>query len=154
MKKIGIFTTNESFVHEWIKLMTRSCKASNIDIKSLIAKNDISVEFSNGDYCKWIRPNSSSRGQKVTDAIVDIATCSCEEISTIILPSIVNFEREPEITIMDLNHKDYNIDTLIDRLEKVRLIKGNLEVGYNCPEWGYTEIWNIDITKDNCLLLR
>lgn len=155
MKTVGIFTTNKNFIHDWIEWTISHYNVQDITTtKQFIAKNDICVEFSNGDCYRWIRPNS--RGQKVTDAIIDIATCSCDEISTIILPLIINFEREPKITIVD-SHSDkkyYDIDTLIDRLEKIRLIKGNIEIGYDDSEWGYTDIGDMAVSEDGCLILR
>ena len=129
MKTIGIFTTDETVALRVVKTIINDYRKLGITaIRQPRTKFDLSVEFSDGTYLKWIKPNTNSRGQKVTDAYIDISTCSLEAILTIILPLIVNLEREPDIVIVDNNpdYKDYDLDTLIDRLEKIRVIKGNL----------------------------
>lgn len=129
MKAIGIFTTDEITALRAASDIICQYKLSETDvIKHIRTKSSLYVEFSDGTYLKWIRPNTNSRGQKVTDAYIDISTCSLEAISTIILPLIVNLEKEPEIIVFDNNpnRKFYDLDTLIDRLEKIRAIKGNL----------------------------
>ena len=156
MKTIGIFTTNETIALRKIIDIANDykCIEEVQIIKHIRNKGSAIVSFSNGDWCKWIKPNSSLRGQKVTNAIIDIGTCSCDEISTIILPSIVNLEGLSEITIIDSSHKFYDIDTLTDRLEKVKLIKGNIEVGYDDTEWRYHEIMDVSLTEEGHLLLK
>lgn len=129
MKTIGIFTTDEITALRAASDIICKYKISESEVtKHIRTKSNLYVEFSDGTYLKWIRPNTNSRGQKVTDAYIDISTCSLEAISTIILPLIVNFDRAPEIVIIDNNsdYKGYDLDTLIDRLEKIRTIKGNL----------------------------
>lgn len=129
MKTIGIFTTDETVALRVVKTIINDYRKLGITaIKQSRTKSDLSVKFSDGTYVKWIRPNTNSRGQRVTDAYIDISTCSIEAISTIILPCIVNIEKEPEIIVFDNNpnRKFYDLDTLIDRLEKIRVIKGNL----------------------------
>ena len=129
MKAIGIFTTDEITALRAASDIICKYKLSETDVtKHIRTKSNLYVEFSDGTYLKWIRPNTNSKGQKVTDAYIDISTCSLEAISTIILPLIVNIERKPEIVIIDNNsdYKGYDLDILIDRLEKIRVIKGNL----------------------------
>lgn len=129
MKTIGIFTTDEITALRAASDIIYKYKLSETDVtKHIRTKSNLYVEFSDGTFLKWIRPNTNSRGQKITDAYIDISTCSLEAISTIILPLIVNFDREPDIVIVDNNpdYKDYDLDTFIDRLEKIRAIKGNL----------------------------
>lgn len=112
------------------------------------------LNFQTDTNVKWIKPKLSSRGQKVTDGYIDISTCSLDIISTIILPCIINVDNEPEIVIIDSNpsHKDYDLDTIIDRFEKIRLIKGNLiDIGFINSEWGYDTITRITVDKDNFL---
>ena len=65
----------------------------------------------------------------------------------------MDIDKEPEIVIIDSNpsRKDYDLDTLIDSLEKIRLIKGNLvNIGFVDSE-GYDTITGIIVDKDNFL---
>ena len=155
MKTIGIFTTDETVALRVAKTIINDYRKLGIKtIRQPRTKFDLSVEFSDGTYLKWIRPNTNSRGQKVTDAYIDISTCSLEAISTIILPLIVNIERKPEIVIIDNNsdYKDYDLDTIIDRLQKIRHIKGNLQsVGYYDEEYGWQTIKGINVASDNSI---
>lgn len=155
MKTIGIFTTDETVALRVVKTIINDYRKLGITaIRQSRTKSDLSVKFSDGTYVKWIRPNTNSRGQRVTDAYIDISTCSIEAISTIILPCIVNFDREPDIVIVDNNsdYKDYDLDTLIDRLQKIRYIKGNLQsVGYYDEEYGWQTIKSINVASDNSI---
>lgn len=155
MKTIGIFTNNElTALRVTIDIINDYKKNGVSIIKHLRTKFDIYVEFSDGTSVKWIKPLESSRGHKVTDAYIDISTCSYDIISTIILPCIINIDKEPEIVIIDSNpnNKDYDLDSIIDRLEKIRRIKGNLTtVGCVDSECGYNTITRITVDKDNFL---
>lgn len=155
MKAIGIFTTDEITALRAASDIICKYKLSETDVtKHIRTKSNLYVEFSDGTYLKWIKPNTNSRGQKVTDAYIDISTCSLEAISTIILPLIVNFDRESDIVIVDNNsdYKDYDLDTIIDRLQKIRYIKGNLQsVGYYDEEYGWQTIKSINVASDNSI---
>ena len=129
-------------------------KKAGVTITKLTrTKFDLYVDFSDDTKVEWIKPKLNSRGRKVTDGYIDISTCSFDIISTIILPCIINVDKEPEIVIIDSNpsRNDYDLDTLIDRLEKIRLIKGNLmNIGFVDSE-GYDTITGIIVDKDNFL---
>ena len=152
MKTIGIFTTDEITALRAASDILCKYKLSETDVtKHIRTKSNLYVEFSDGTYLKWIKPNTNSRGQKVTDAYIDISTCSLEAMSTIILPLIVNIERKPEIVIIDNNsdYKDYDLDTLIDRLEKIRVIKGNLtDIGTFDSNHGKQIIIGVELDED------
>ena len=152
MKAIGIFTTDEITALRAASDIICKYKLSETDVtKHIRTKSNLYVEFSDGTYLKWIRSNTNSKGQKVTDAYIDISTCSLEPISTIILPLIVNFDREPEIVIVDNNpdYKGYDLDTLIDRLEKIRVIKGNLtDIGTFDSNHGKQIIIGVELDED------
>lgn len=127
MKTIGIFTDNELIVlRTAIDIINDYEKAGVTVTKQTRTKFDLYVDFSDGTKVEWIKPNLNSRGHKVTDGYIDISTCSREAITNIILPCIMDIDKEPEIVIIDSNpsRKDYDLDTLIDSLEKIRLIKG------------------------------
>ena len=152
MKTIGIFTTDEITALRAASDIICKYKISETEVtKHIRTKSNLYVEFSDGTSLKWIRPNTNSRGQKVTDAYIDISTCSLETISTIILPLIVNFDREPDIVIIDNNsdYKDYDLDILIDRLEKIRVIKGNLtDIGTFDSNHGKQIIIGVELDED------
>ena len=152
MKTIGIFTTDEITALRAASDIICKYKISETEVtKHIRTKSNLYVEFSDGTSLKWIRPNTNSRGQKITDAYIDISTCSLETISTIILPLIVNFDREPEIVIVDNNsdYKGYDLDTLIDRLEKIRVIKGNLtDIGTFDSNHGKQIIIGVELDED------
>ena len=152
MKTIGIFTTDEITALRAASDILCKYKISETEVtKHIRTKSNLYVEFSDGTSLKWIRPNTNSRGQKVTDAYIDISTCSLEAISTIILPLIVNFDRESEIVIIDNNsdYKDYDLDTFIDRLEKIRAIKGNLtDIGTFDSNHGKQIIIGVELDED------
>lgn len=155
MKTIGNFTDNElTALRTAIDIINDYEKAGVTVTKQTRTKFDLYVDFSDGTKVEWIKPNLNSRGHKVTDGYIDISTCSRETIATIILPCIINVDNEPEIVIINSNpsRKDYDLDTIIDRLEKIRLIKGNLiDIGFINSEWGYDTITRITVDKDNFL---
>lgn len=154
MKTIGIFTDNELIVlRTAIDIINDYEKAGVTVTKQTRTKFDLYVDFSDGTKVEWIKPNLNLRGHKVTDGYIDISTCSREAITNIILPCIMDIDKEPEIVIIDSNpsRKDYDLDTLIDSLEKIRLIKGNLvNIGFVDSE-GYDTITGIIVDKDNFL---
>ena len=155
MKTIGIFTNNELTALRTATDIINDYKKVGVTVTKQIRTNsNLYIEFSDDTKVKWIKPNLNSRGQKVTDGYIDISTCSREAITNIILPCIMNIDNEPEIIIIDSNPscEDYDLDTIIDRLEKIRLIKGNLiDVGFINSEWGYDTITKITVDKDNFL---
>ena len=133
MKTIGIFTNNELTALRTATDIINDYKKVGVTVTKQIRTNsNLYVEFSDGTNVKWIKPNLNSRGQRVTDGYIDISTYSLEAISTIIQPSVINLENDPEIIIIDANsdNKNYDLDTLIDRLEKIRYIKGNITRAY------------------------
>lgn len=154
MKTIGIFTSNELTALRIATDIINDYEKTGVTVTNQFRTNsNLYVEFSDGTNVKWIKLNLNSRGQKVTDGYIDISTCSREAITNIILPCIMNIDKEPEIVIIDSNpsRKDYDLDTLIDRLEKIRLIKGNLmNIGFIDSE-GYDTITGIIVDKDNFL---
>lgn len=155
MKTIGIFTNNESTALKVATNIINDYKKIGVTVTKQIRTNfNLYIEFSDGTNVKWIKPNLNSRGQKVTDGYIDISTCSLEAISTIIQPSVINLKNDPEIIIIDPNsdYKDYDLDTLIDRLEKIRYIKGNItDIGWYDDDYGWQTIKGVNISSDNSL---
>ena len=155
MKTIGIFTNNELTALRTATDIINDYKKVGVTVtKQIRNDSNLHIEFSNGTNVKWIKPNLNSRGQKVTDGYIDVSTCSLEAISTIIQPSVINLKNDPEIIIIDPNsdNKDYDLDTLIDRLEKIRYIKGNItDICWHDDDYGWQTIKGVNISSSNCL---
>lgn len=155
MKTIGIFTNNELTALRTATDIINDYKKVGVTVTKQIRTNsNLYIEFSDDTKVKWIKPNLNSRGQKVTDGYIDISTCSLEAISTIIQPSVINLKNDPEIIIIDANsdNKDYDLDTLIDRLEKIRYIKGNItDICWFDDSYGWQTIKSVNMLNDNCL---
>lgn len=155
MKTIGIFTNNELTALRTATDIINDYKKVGVTVtKQIRANSNLYIEFSDDTKVKWIKPNLNSRGQKVTDGYIDISTCSLEAISTIIQPSVINLENDPEIIIIDSNsdHKDYDLDTLINRLEKIRYIKGNINsICWHDDYYGWQPIKSINISNNGYL---
>ena len=154
MKTIGIFTNNESTALRIATDIINDKKVGVTVTKQIRTNSNLYVEFSDGTNVKWIKPNLNSRGQRVTDGYIDISTCSLEAISTIIQPSVINLENDPEIIIIDANsdNKNYDLDTLIDRLEKIRYIKGNItNISWYDDDYGWQTIKGVNISNNGYL---
>ena len=120
MKTIGIFTTDEITALRAASNILYKYKISETEVtKHIRTKSNLYVEFSDGTYLKWIRPNTNSKGQKVTDAYIDISTCSLEAISTIILPLIVNLEKSLKLLFLIIT-QIVNSTTLIRLLTDLK----------------------------------
>ena len=122
-QKIAVYTTDKESAKIIINaLVAKKYHKSDI-IRYRTSATDITVELKNGDFYRWVRPNSNARGIKLDISYVDIDTCSLEVIQTIIAPCNLkgNFE------IISSGSDRYDLDSFIDRLIKIRYLKGNLE---------------------------
>ena len=120
---IAVYTTDK----EYAKLIINALVAKKYNKSDIIryrtSVTDITVELKNGDFYRWVRPNSNARGIKPDISYIDIDTCSLDTIQTIITPCNLkgNFE------IISSGSDSYDLDSFIDRLLKIRYLKGNLE---------------------------
>ena len=122
-QKIAVYTTDKEYAKCIINaLVAKEYHKSDI-IRYLTSATDITVELRNGDFYRWVRPNSNARGIKPDISYIDIDTCSLDTIQTIITPCNLkgNFE------IISSGSDSYDLDSFIDRLLKIRYLKGNLE---------------------------
>ena len=122
-QKIAVYTTDKEYAKIIINaLVAKKYHKSDI-IRYLTSSTDIKVELKNGDFYRWINPNSNTKGIKLDISYIDIDTCSLEVIQTIIAPCNLkgNFE------IISSGSDRYDLDSFIDRLIKIRYLKGNLE---------------------------
>ena len=122
-QQIAVYTTDK----EYAKLIINALVAKKYHKSDIIryhtSVTDITVELKNGDFYRWVRPNSNARGIKPNISYIDIDTCSLDTIQTIITPCNLkgNFE------IISSGSDSYDLDSFIDRLLKIRYLKGNLE---------------------------
>lgn len=122
-QEIAVYTTDKEYAKLIINaLVAKKYHKSDI-IRYRISATDITVELKNGDFYRWVRPNSNARGIKPDISYIDIDTCSLDTIQTIIAPRNLkgNFE------IISSGGDSYDLDSFIDRLLKIRYLKGNLE---------------------------
>lgn len=122
-QKIAVYTTDKEYAKLIINaLVAKKYHKSDI-IRYRTSTTDITVELKNGDFYRWVKPNSNARGIKPDISYIDIDTCSLDTIQTIITPCNLkgNFE------IISSGSDSYDLDSFIDRLLKIRYLKGNLE---------------------------
>ena len=122
-QQIAVYTTDKEYAKRIINaLVAKEYHKSDI-IRYLTSATDIKVELKNGNFYRWINPNSNTKGIKFDISYIDIDTCSLETIQTIIAPCNLkgNFE------IISSGSDRYDLDSFIDRLLKIRYLKGNLE---------------------------
>ena len=119
---IAIYTTNRNFAKNKIDELIAKYRKSDI-LNYCVSKTDIKVALKNGDFYRWISPTSNARGIKPDISYIDIDTCLFDIIQTIIIPCNLkgNFE------IISSESYNYDLDSFIDMLLKIRYIKGNLE---------------------------
>ena len=122
-QKIAVYTTDKEYAKLIINaLVAKKYHKSDI-IRYCTSAIDITVELRNGDFYRWVRPNSNARGIKPDISYIDIDTCSLDTIQTIIAPCNLkgNFE------IVSSGSDGYDLDSFIGRLLKIRYLKGNLK---------------------------
>ena len=144
----GVFTKDKDFAIKLITYKTRRCKSVNIQSTSIsyIANTDTGVIY------RWVNPvDNNLRGIKVDIGIIDIDTCSLDMIQLIVNYCIIIEEQYDIIT--QSRNEPYDLDTLIDRLEKVKYIKGNLKnVKYYGDEYEEKVIHNLTILENSLFL--
>ena len=122
-QKIAVYTTDKEYAKLIINaLVAKKYHKSDI-IRYRTSVTDITVELKNGDFYRWARPNSNARGIKPDISYIDIDTCSLDTIQTIITPCNLKGNLE----IISSGSDSYDLDSFIDRLLKIRYLKGNLE---------------------------
>ena len=122
-QKIAVYTTDKEYAKLIINaLIAQKYHKSDI-IRYCTSATDIKVELKNGDFYRWVNPNSNARGIKPDISYIDIDTCSLDTIQTIITPCNLKGNLE----IISSGSDSYDLDSFIDRLLKIRYLKGNLE---------------------------
>ena len=122
-QEIAVYTTDKEYAKLIINaLVVKKYHKSDI-IRYRTSTTDITVELKNGDFYRWVKPNSNARGIKPDISYIDIDTCSLDTIQTIITPCNLKGNLE----IISSGSDSYDLDSFIDRLLKIRYLKGNLE---------------------------
>lgn len=150
--KYGIFTTDREFVDYTIDGYVRShnCKCA----KRVKSAYDSYAVMEDGTKYQWIKPNESARGYKCSVGVIDLATCSLDFIREWIPYICLLAEQEKRYVLKDSNNttdnnEPYDLHTLIDRLQKIEAIFGNLEkLGFNDTEYGWQKIMYVDADKE------
>ena len=146
--RYGIFTTDREFADYTIDGYVRShnCKCEK-RVKSVY---DSYAIMEDGTKYQWIRPNDYARGHKCSVGVVDLGTCTIDFIREWI-PYICLFA-EPEknyVFVDSSNTKDskpYDLHTLIDRLQKIEAILGNVEkLGFSDIEYGWQRLTYLSV---------
>ena len=120
-QQIAVYTTDKEYAKRIINaLVAKEYHKSDI-IRYCTSATDITVELRNGDFYRWVRPNSNARGIKPDISYIDIDTCSLDTIQTIITPCNLKGNLE----IISSGSDSYDLDSFIDRLLKIRYLKGN-----------------------------
>lgn len=123
MNQIAVYTTDKEYAKLIINaLVAKKYHKSDI-IRYRTSATDITVELKNGDFYRWVRPNSNARGIKPDISYIDIDTCSLDTIQTIITP----YNLKGNFEIISSGSDSYDLDSFIDKLLKIRYLKGNLE---------------------------
>lgn len=122
-KEIAVYTTDKEYAKLIINALVAKRYHKSDIIRYRTSATDITVELKNGDFYRWVNPNSNMKGIKLDISYVDIDTCSLEVIQTIITSCNLkgNFE------IISSGSDSYDLDSFIDRLLKIRYLKGNLK---------------------------
>ena len=123
MNQIAVYTTDKEYAKLIINALIAEKYHKSDIIRYCTSATDITVELRNGDFYRWVRPNSNARGIKPDISYIDIDTCSLDTIQTIITPCNLKGNLE----IISSGSDSYDLDSFIDRLLKIRYLKGNLE---------------------------
>lgn len=136
MKRYDVFTTNRDFAIKMIASYTQKYKSVEIISSPIKYIAQVGEEER---YC-WVKPTENNlRCRKSDVAIIDIDTCPFKIIQYIKGFCIIN--GKSIITQSDVNDGSYDLDTLIDRLEKIRYLKGNItDIGYFDEKYGWRRI--------------
>jgi len=150
-KKYGIFTMNNDFANKMIDdyTVSHNCK---LRLRRKSAYENTAIMEDGTEY-RQIRPIDNSRGQKCAVGVIDLATCNQEFIRDWI-PSICIFADKGDFIFKDSSRtnersKSYDLITLIDRLQKIAAIKGNIEdIGFWDAEYGLSPLSYIKVGKE------
>jgi hypothetical protein len=137
--KIAIFTADIDFANYQIDLYVKN---HNCDISKRVKSwNDSYAIMNDGTVYRWVQSDTQVRGQRFSGAIIDLATCDIQFIKEYILGKCI-FAEKKDFKFCDsqntIDSKGYDLDTLIDRLQKIRTVIGNIgNIGFCDEKYGW-----------------
>lgn len=143
--RCGIFTTDREYAK--CKIDYLKDKHGGKVEKYINSAHSISCYMEDGTNYIWINPNDNSRGYRCSQAIVDISTCSYDVIQRIILPICVFADKE-DYTIVASKDEKLSLFQLIEMLEKIAIIKGDMPVYYNDYDSPPENIFSFSVNED------
>lgn len=148
--RYAIFTTDKEFADYTIDKYVKSHSCPVLKrVKSSIENFAI---MEDGTEYKWVKPIDNSRGYKCSTGIIDLATCDLEFIRDWIPYICIFAEKDNYIFVDSLNTKDsklYDLHTLIDRLQKIEAILGNIEkLWFSDMEYGLQPINYLNVNSE------
>lgn len=147
--RYGIFTNDRNFAYSVMQTCIKDYADSNITEK-INNNNLLYIKLADGTEYQWYRPSENLRGVKINTALIDIDSCSLDIIQNVIIPCTMDDDYE----VLTHDYVKYDLDTLLDRLIKIRAIKGNLtDIGIFDSEYGWQNIMNTAVSKDESLIL-
>ena len=148
-QEIAIYTTDREYAKFVIDGLIEEYPKSDI-IRYYTSIMDIKVELKNGDFYRWVNPNSNARGIKPDITYIDIDTCSLDIIQTIITPCNL----KGNLKIISSGNDSYDLDSFIDRLLKIRYLKGNLKnVQIFDMTYYESDVMSISIDNDSVVFM-
>lgn len=134
--KYGIFTLDREYAEATIDRL-KDMHGGKVD-KYIKTKYELSCYMDDGTNFIWLKMNEDTKGFRCSKAIIDIATCSINFIKYIVLPMCI-YANKKDIEIVTSIDIDTDLDTFIETLRKIKIIKGNIPVYYNnfdnCPNY-------------------
>lgn len=149
--KYGIFTTDKDFADAQIDGYLKRPKSKLV--KRIKSANSSYALLEDGTKYEWIKPNDCAHGYKCFVGVIDLETCSLDFIREWI-PFICIFADKKDYIFLDSkkknNNESYDLHTLIDRLQKIESILGNVKkLDFYDAEYGYTPLRQIEIDISN-----
>lgn len=151
--KYGIFTTNREFANDTIDSYVRSHNCPIL--KRVQSQYESLAIMQDGTEYKWIKPTLMSRGNRCSVGVIDLATCELEFIKNFISAICIFAEKENYVFVdsaftLEEDKNTYDLHTLIDRLQKIESILGNVKkVGFSDFEYGWQRVAFLSVSKDD-----
>ena len=121
-RNYGIFTADRDFAKKTIDnlILTNENEIEHYD------KNQLCCRMKNGERYIWIDPRYSARGYRIQCATVDISTCTISYLQSIF--QSMYFGTKEEIKVVMSRGMHNKLFELMDYLEKIVVLKGNIDV--------------------------
>ena len=147
----AIFTADREFADYKIDAYIRN---HNFPIKKRVKSMIESFAImEDGTKYKWVKPTDNYRGYKCSIGVIDLATCSLDFIREWIPYICLYAEPEKHYVFVDSSNtkgsKPYDLHTLIDRLQKIEAILGNVDkLGFSDMEYGWQRLTYLSVSAN------